>query len=509
MRRARLTVALLLAAAAAVHAPALPGPFQFDDHATLAVDPGARALTAWWNGIAAHVRPLAKLTFALTHPLGEALGHVPLGHRGVALTIHLLTVLAAVALGRRLLATCAPRADPHVADRAAIAAAAVLALHPLSTEAVAYLGGRAAALATLLSMLATLAWIDVRSATAHRTAARSSGAECATGAAIAKDALETSGSTRAGGAARAALALVLLAAAILSREAAIALPAFWLAWEAARHDAPHAPWSAARLRAAARAAAAPALAVVAALAWLAWNDRYAALLGFSHGLLEAHGGRASLLPALDHFARTALLLRYPSIDPPADAYAWDVASRTAGTVLLCAALATVWAARRTRPHWLVAAAWIAVWVVPTYLLPIRHDAVSERHLYPALWGAALPLALAWSSWFARRRASRAAAGALGAVAIAVFAIVTMVRASDWRSEVALWEAAERSAPSRARVLNNLGVAYMAAGRWDDARQVLARAAALAPGDARVRDNLRAARDEDLSDLGGLAGPRQD
>ncbi len=71
----------------------------------------------------------------------------------------------------------------------------------------------------------------------------------------------------------------------------------------------------------------------------------------------------------------------------------------------------------------------------------------------------------------------------------------------------LWEAAARGAPDKLRVLNNLGVAYMEAGRWEDAEHVLARAVALDPGHERARINLEAARRREPDPPHGVRMPR--
>jgi tetratricopeptide (TPR) repeat protein len=74
------------------------------------------------------------------------------------------------------------------------------------------------------------------------------------------------------------------------------------------------------------------------------------------------------------------------------------------------------------------------------------------------------------------------------------AAMAAVRNLDYRSEVALWEAAHRANPDKLRPLVNLGNAYIEAGRWDEASRVLERALALAPDEPRVQRNLdRAAR----------------
>ena len=79
-------------------------------------------------------------------------------------------------------------------------------------------------------------------------------------------------------------------------------------------------------------------------------------------------------------------------------------------------------------------------------------------------------------------------------------MLTVLRNHDYRSEVALWESAMRSAPYKVRVLNNLGLVYMEAGRWEQATIVLTRASELDPHGSMVPWNLAAARRRDLSVL---------
>lgn len=430
MTSRRLALAAAFIAVVAAYALALPGPYQFDDYATIAVDPGAASLAAWWSDVTLHVRPLTKASFAVTAMLGRALGNVPLGHRIGNVAIHLGVIALFVALARRL------GASPG----AALLAALLFGLHPFATEAVSYLNGRSAALGTLLALASLVAWMSGRRAAA----------------------------------------IAAFVAAVLARETVAAtVPLLVLAWTFARSDRPRDML----------VAMLPFAAVAAlAAAWLHLNARYNDLLFMSRWIASAHSGDASLLAALAYFAEGFFLLRYPNIDPAIDAGAWTIAARVGGTAIVAAAFLLAWRASGRRPHWLIGFTWAFLWLAPIYALPIRHDAISEHHLYPALWGLAYPIAVEIAAlrlvWMP--------------VAAALFAI-TVVRNLDYTSEIALWEAAVRGAPHNARAQYNLGFAYMEAQRWDESVAALTRAAALSPADSQIRWRLRAAvaRDPEL------------
>lgn len=443
----------LLVLAGAVYAIALPGPFQFDDFATVAIDPGARSASAWWADLGQHVRPLTKLTFVLSHQLGVALDHIPAGHRVVNIVIHLLTIAALFSLGRQLAETHSPGLDRRQAAAAALAAAALFGLHPLATEAVSYLSGRSMALGTLLATLSLLAYIRWR--TTQRIIWQ-------------------------------ALALAAFGAAAFAREVAIFTPLLWLAWDLLRPP----QIVTARIAPARKPFIAAAFVLSACLGlWMLVHPRYSALLEVSRGIAAANLDAPSLTLAFDYFASALALLRYPTIDPSLPFTSMGPASHLTATALLFALVAAAWWLRRRNPGVTFAAAWTGIWLLPVYAFPLRLDTVAERHFYPAIWGVALICCLVlvrWSSGLPRRLALSSAAGVM---VLCLLVAVTLTRNADYRSEIALWEAARRSTPSNLRALNNLGVAYMEAGRWEDAQAVLARASALDPGNANVFDNL--------------------
>ena len=433
MTNHRLALAAVFIAVVAAYAIALPGPYQFDDYATIAIDPGAASLAAWWADVTRHVRPLTKASFAITAALGQALGNVPLGHRIGNVAIHLGCMALFVALARQIGASFG----------AALLAALLFGLHPFATEAVTYLSGRSIALGTLLALASLVAW--------NR------------GWVV--------------------VSLAAFAAAVLARETvAVTLPLLVLAWSWARSPRPRD----------AIVEAMPFVAIAAmAAAWLLLNARYAELLFLSRRIADVHSGDASLLTALGYFAEGFFLLRYPNIDPAIAAGGWTIAARAAGTAIVVAAFVLAWRVRERRPHWLIGLAWAFLWLAPIYALPIRHDAVAERHFYPALWGCAYPFAVELAAAF-----ERPFARAAGAIIVATLFAFTTVRNADYVSEIALWEAAVRGAPQNARAQYNLGYAYMEAQRWKESVAALTRAAALEPHDSQIRWRLRAARARD-------------
>lgn len=475
MNRAhRVGLGAVLLLVAAVYSIALPGPFQFDDLATLAVDPGTQSISAWWDGAARHVRPLTKLSFVLSHSLGEALGHVPAGHRLANLAIHLLAVAILCTLGLRIAATCCPTVDTHRAAVASLAAAAMFGLHPLATEGVSYLSGRSMSLGTLLAAASLGAYIR------WRTESR-----------------------------RAWLLAAVLAGvgAAFARETAAIVPLLWVLWEMTQQSASSPPFSARRLRAAGPVALAACLGMGVFAFWLLVHPRYAPLLEVSRLIATGHGGEASFAVALQYLVSGLVLLRYPTIDPDVSPAVLSSAQQLLVMGGLSAATIAAWSMRRTRPHLMFCLVWTGLWLAPLYAVPVRYDAVAERHFYPAIWGVAFGLCLeAFPGWSARTAPWRRAQAVAAVAAGLALSIVTLTRNADYRSEVALWEAARRSAPTKVRVLNNLGVAYMEAGRWDDAEAVLRQAVAIAPSDEFANDNLLIAEQREF---GPVRWPQRD
>jgi tetratricopeptide (TPR) repeat protein len=417
-----LSAATLLATIAIAYGNSLASPFQFDDWWAIVGNDAAHSLQAWREALPG-IRPLLKLANALNWTLAPT----PAGFRIVNIAVHGANALLLWSLLRSWLPRLAPR-SPRPAF-AAFALVLLFALHPAATEAVTYISGRSIALAFMLQL-----------ATLHALTAAADGRR---GAEL--------------------LAALLFAAALAVRETAVVTPLAWLLLARCAGLS----W---------RAALLPlrALGVVGVLALvaIAATPGYHSFFGWS---LDTRGLVAQLLGQLDahlYLLTRPLPGRVLDIDP-------DVrvpAAFAVRHVLLLAAAAAVaivgWRQRRTRPWLLFALGWYVLQLAPSNSLLPRLDLVNDRHLYAALPGPLLVVALACAAirphW-------------LGNVAVLVLAVAagarTVQRNGEYRSELALWQATVTTSPGKARPWTNLGHARQLAG--DEAGAAAAYRCALA------------------------------
>lgn len=176
-RRQLVLLALLLAAVAILpYANAIRSDFVLDDNNIVAGNPLIRSVanvpqifrTDYWGGGAATAaavdpglyRPLTVSSYAIDYQLWQL---NPAGYHAVNVLLNALASLALFFLALELLSS----------PIAAFAAAAVFAVHPLHTEAVSSIVGRAEVLATLFFVLAVL----VHHTTAQAAARGDPGAE--------------------------------------------------------------------------------------------------------------------------------------------------------------------------------------------------------------------------------------------------------------------------------------------------------------------------------------------
>lgn len=405
-------------------------------------------------------RPLVLASFNLNYALGDG----PDATRFIAvnLLLHALVSLLVLALARELGAR----------EGVARAAALLFAIHPVHTEAVTWVSGRAELLCAAFGIATLLA---------HRQAVRAD-------------------SDRRAWAWRAATALALLAA-LGSKEHGITLLGVLVALDLllpVRATGSPSRWlkDYALLVLATATYLALRVAVLGGAAWSpqkvipldnplvphvrsALGNLYGATLG--ERILTAVANlseplRVLVWPArlsLDHSHDQLPLLR--SVQPRA----------VLGGLLLVGTAAGVWACRRRAPLVSFALAFLALtWSISSNLVVVIGTVFAERLLYLPSVGFALLVALLWGRL--ARGASRPwhrqlAVGLLAAAAL-LGAFRIGRRNRDWHDRRTIWLATVQASPNSARahlklgaVEHDLGEAFHQAGRTRDARPFFERA----------------------------------
>jgi tetratricopeptide (TPR) repeat protein len=148
-----------------------------------------------------------------------------------------------------------------------------------------------------------------------------------------------------------------------------------------------------------------------------------------------------------------------------------------GLIALLAAVAAAWWFRGRYPLALFGLLAALLLFSPTSsFMPIR-DVIAEHRLYAPLLG----LLLVALEFVRRLRLSRATGGAIAAVLLAL-GYLTHARASLYGSDIAIWEDSVEKSSQKVRPRFQLAFAYMNAGRCQEAEREFARTAQLGPPD---------------------------
>ena len=381
-----------------------------------------------------YYRPLNRASYLLDYQL---FGMDAAGFHAVSLLLQVAAVLACYALARRLFELRWP----------AFVAAALLSLHPIHVEAVAFITARNNVLATLFAMLSTALLVDAE---------------------------------RRGSWARAIASGAAFFLGLLSKEPAFMALPFMAAWllvpaVARRQGRGSAAWLA------------PHVAAVAA---------YLVLRSISLGGLALAGGGGSEAGLLSRLLVNAYTIpRYLGLVLlPRDLANFHVVPSQP----LAPWLAIPWLAIVAAVAYLLVRPSVAtnaglLWF-GLNLLPIANivaiptnTLVAERYLYaPAvgLWLIAADLARR----LAGRVGARPVAVVASAAAIALF-LRTRERVRDWHDDHALASSAARSEPRSAEAHYNLGVVLKDRGDLEGASEEWASALALDPSHARALTQL--------------------
>ncbi|HET8947607.1 MAG TPA: tetratricopeptide repeat protein [Candidatus Polarisedimenticolia bacterium] len=469
---APIVLLALLAVTAIACWPALDAPFTFDEQAGVATNRAVHPGASWKDALTYRFSPdqTRPLFFASLLLDARLWGMEPRGFRRTDGLLHLAAgVLVWLLLRRGLrhtLRRALPRStDPFLTARraewAALAGTAVFLLHPLQSESILYIWGRAGILSAMACYAAILAvpWKD------------------------------DPGRGLPAGLLRWGLAMLAAVAALLSKEDAVALPAIALVvWIVAERR----PWRPAVLRA--------LVLVFPVLAFLALRTTFLGAVGRQ---VYARSPESNLLVQSIVSLRFLALTLVPygqSIDhvqpvPPLAAAvgALLVCGALVGVSILAAARARGTATRLGAAGVLIGAASLALyWVVPVA------DVMPERRVYLLMLGAAYAV-----SGAAFALASRGVWPVL--LLAALLAPALRARAVLWSDSRRLWEEAARENPGRARPLINLGVIAADRGDRAQAAALLDRALALEPSNPEALYNRGRLR----LDAGDLSGAQDD
>jgi protein O-mannosyl-transferase len=316
--------------------------------------------------------------------------------------------------------------------RAALIAAALFALHPAATEAVTYISGRSSSLMAAFYLGAMLAYFHGQ---------------------------------------RFFSALLFLLA-VATRETAVTLPAALLLCELCRAERPS--WREILRRQWPHWAL-----LLAGGLFVLLNQRYFDLVAYGYGERGLADNLLTQVGGVSYLVLRLVSLHGYNIDPALPTLTEWTPVLVFQTMGLLGLLALGIANLRRRPWIAFGILWFFLQLAPTNSIVPRLDVANDRQLYLAGWGLFLALCVQL-----RNLPNFAFAGVL-----VLFAVASVLRQLDYRSEIVLWESSVALAPWNARGHNNLGYAYQLAGRTKEARREYQTALLLNPTHGKARLNL--------------------
>ena len=452
--RTLFVCATLLAVTAVSYANALRGAFQYDDFYTILINPHLRDWHTFIDHLDHMVRPVLHGTFLLDRFLYE---NTPMGYHVLNLLLH----LASGCLVYLILTRAVTDEIPFVPFWSAL----LFLLHPLQTETVTYISGRASGLMTFLYLLAFFLFIK---------------------ASVKKNDDAINRLYVLG-----AIASFLLS--LGSKETAMTFPLVLLLWDVVIRRL-----EGTALRRAFLSCHLPFWGVLLAIAiWAWWHPRYRELGQFSLAirpfwdnlLSQIHGTVYALMlffcPWKQNFDHD--LPEFHSL------FQWPLPLEL--LILGGMVTASVVAARRF-PLITFGLGWFFIQILPTALIP-RNDLLSERNLYLASVGLMLVIVMLGTriaQWLPtlspRPHLVRLGASGVSLTVVLALCLVTFQRNALYRDPILLWSDTIKKSPQKARPHNNLGHAYALRDDWERAIEEFRIAVQLDPDYAFAKKNLR-------------------
>ena len=445
---------LLIAAALAAYVNSFGGNFQFDDFSTILENPHLDRWQIFIGHLDHMVRPVLYGTFLTDRSF---YGSGATGYHLLNLLLHLGSGL----LVYRILT----RAVTEETRLVPFGAAFLFLIHPIQTETVTYISGRASGLMAFYYLLAFFLYIKA--------------SEC-----------QGAGSAGRVYSVGAVLSLLL---SLASKEMAMTFPLALLLWDVLIRRL-----SGVSLRAAILSRHLPFWLILGIVGlWALVHPHYSALAQFSLGIRPLWD---NLLSELHAAAYAILLFFFPwkqsfDHDLPVfhSLFHWPLPL----DLLLLGAVATCafFLARRL-PLVSFGIGWFFIQLLPTSFIP-RNDLLSERNLYLASIGVFLAMVFLGShlaQWLTklskRPRPVLIGAGSLAVAFVLALCTMTFQRNVLYSDPVLLWSDTVEKSPLKARPHNNLGHAHMLRDDWDRAIEEFRIATRLDPNYALAQKNLR-------------------
>jgi tetratricopeptide (TPR) repeat protein len=445
----------------------------FDNASILAQDPRIRAVTPrniesiltggyrYTHPHAGLYRPLTTLSYLLNYAvLGN--GSLPAGYHWINLVVHGLNVALVYALGIAIFGEIVP----------AWLLAAVWGLHPVLTESVTNIIGRAELLAAFGVLVGLLCHVRATSTASRWRLAWLAGIAAAQ------------------------------AVGLFSKESAVVLPGLMLLYDFTRSREPESAEGAAQSDRAVWRRRAPAYAALllpfATFFYLRSQAHLRMLIPSADNPLVNAGFWTARLTAVSIIGNFLWLFLWPArlsadysynavpLFDWRDAQAFVPLAVCVGAALLLLILAV--RGRGTRKPMLFFLAFFFVAVSPTSNLVVFIGSImAERFLYlPSVGLAACMVAAAY---VLVRRKPRLAWAAIGLICVTLSAR-TYARNSDWKDELSLWTSAVNVCPGSAKAHYNLGkVLEVLPGRSSDAIAEYRISIRIDPNHADVHTNL--------------------
>ncbi|MFY2561407.1 tetratricopeptide repeat protein [Corallococcus terminator] len=140
-----------------------------------------------------------------------------------------------------------------------------------------------------------------------------------------------------------------------------------------------------------------------------------------------------------------------------------------GSVLLVAVLGLLWRKRREAGAEFTGGVWLLTPLLPVFFLQLRGvEAYGERFLYLPSVGFCLLAAAVLGQLLERWPGQTRALGLVAGGAIAVSAVLTLVRVPVWHDDISLWEDTVAKTPGEPILRGYLGAAYLKARRPEEA-----------------------------------------